>query len=289
LEEGVINPQTTFTCNGILWLPNHYMPEDSTQAQPFYCWQRAGHGQVNLDRGLALSCDIYFYQVGGGFPDRFEGLGLQRLGDYAHLFGFGQPTGIGLSGEASGLVPTERWKRETWDMNWVTGDTYNVSIGQGYILSTPLQLLNATAAVANGGILYRPRVVHQILNADDEVKEIAQPEVIRELPISSANMERVRQGMRDTVTWGTANRLDLGGMEAGGKTGTAEFPGERDEEGHLPTHAWFGGFAPYENPEIAVVVFIADGGQGALEAVPVAAEIMRHHFQIPEPTPIPAP
>lgn len=290
LEEGVITPRTTFTCGGIMWLPNQFFPNDPTQAQPFYCWRPAGHGVVNLRQGLMQSCDIYFYNVGGGFGD-FKGLGLTRLADYARQFGFGTPTGINLPGEVAGLVPSERWKRENYDANWVTGDTYNMSIGQGYILSTPLQLLNAVAAVANGGTLYRPQVVRQVVDLDGQVVRDYQPQVIRHLPISDGNIQLVREGMRAAVQAGTAIllELDLPQIHAAGKTGTAEFPGERDAEGHLPTHAWFGAFAPYENPEVAIVVFLADGGQGALEAVPVASKILRHYFQVPEPTPTPKP
>lgn len=290
LEEGVITPRTTFTCGGIMWLPNQFFPNDPTQAQPFYCWRPAGHGVVNLRQGLMQSCDIYFYNVGGGFGD-FKGLGLTRLADYARQFGFGAPTGINLPGEVAGLVPSERWKRENYDANWVTGDTYNMSIGQGYILSTPLQLLNAVAAVANGGTLYRPQVVRQVVDLDGQVVRDYQPQVIRHLPISDGNIQLVREGMRAAVQAGTAIllELDLPQIHAAGKTGTAEFPGERDAEGHLPTHAWFGAFAPYENPEVAIVVFLADGGQGALEAVPVASKILRHYFQVPEPTPTPKP
>ena len=187
------------------------------------------------------------------------------------------------------MIPTERWKRETWDMNWVTGDTYNIAIGQGYILSTPLQLLNAFAAVANGGTLYRPQVVHKIVDADGNMVSETQPEVIRRVPVSAANLDAVRRGMRASTTWGTAGALDkaLPMIHAAGKTGTAEYPGERDKEGRLPTHAWFGAFAPYENPEIAVVVFIAGGGQGATDGVPVAIEVLREYFKIPAPTPVP--
>lgn len=291
LEEGVISPQTTFTCEGIMWLPNEFLPDDPALAQPFYCWRKEGHGRVDLSKGLAYSCDIYFYQVGGGFLDAFEGLGLERLGHYSRAFGFGELTGIDLSGEVAGLVPTERWKREMWDANWVTGDTYNVSIGQGYILATPLQELNSVAALANGGTLYRPQVVKQVIDSEGAVVRTFVPEVIRELPVSDKNIQIVREGMRDAVQWGTAIllELDLPEIHAAGKTGTAEFPGERDEEGHLPTHAWFGGFAPFKNPEIAIVVFIADGGQGALESVPVASKVLRHYFQIPDPTPTPVP
>jgi penicillin-binding protein 2 len=284
LEEKVISPNTEFVCQGTLLLPNEFMPDDLSKAQKFYCWVPEGHGRVNLASALAYSCDIYFYQVGGGFKN-FIGLGLDRLTRYARQFGFGEATGIKLPGETAGLVPTERWKRKNWDANWVTGDTYNISIGQGYFLATPLQMLNATAAIANGGTLYRPQVVSRVVDAEGHTISQLQPEVIQRLSVSAENIQLVRQGMRAAATWGTSGALDqeLPSIRAAGKTGTAEFPGERDKEGHLPTHAWFAAFAPFEKPEIALVVFIAGGGQGALEAVPVASQVLRQYFHVPLP------
>jgi penicillin-binding protein 2 len=149
LQDGVITTGTMCTCRGVLLLPNKYYPDDLSKAQPFYCWNRAGHGTLNVVGALANSCNIFFYQATGGYEE-FEGLGIDRLGDYMRMFGFGEPTGIELSGEASGLVPNDRWKRQNYGESWTTGDTYNAAIGQGFVLSTPLQLLNATVAIANG-------------------------------------------------------------------------------------------------------------------------------------------
>jgi penicillin-binding protein 2 len=291
LEEGVVNRRTTLTCQGTLWLPNKYFPDDPELAQPFYCWIHKldrGHGSLNIIQGIAQSCDIFFYQVGGGFED-FEGLGLERLSEYANLFGLGQPTGIALPGEASGLVPTQKWKRINYAESWSTGDTYNVSIGQGFILVTPLQLLNATVAVANGGTLYRPQIVYQVTDAEGQVIRPFAPEVIRQVPVSKENLAMVREGMQAAVDWGTARQAQLEGVAVAGKTGTAEYPGPRDEEGHLPTHAWFTAFAPVQDPEIALVIFVAGGGEGTTTAVPIAAEILRYYFGIPEPQPTPTP
>ena len=291
LEEGVLNRRTTLTCQGTLWLPNKYFPDDPELAQPFYCWihkLNRGHGSLNIVQGIAQSCDIFFYQVGGGFED-FEGLGLERLSEYASLFGLGQPTGIALPGEESGLVPSKKWKRINYAESWATGDTYNVSIGQGFILVTPLQLLNATAAVANGGTLYRPQIVYQVTDAEGQVIRPFAPEVIRQVPVSEENLATVREGMQQAVEWGTARQAQLEGVEVAGKTGTAEYPGPRDEEGHLPTHAWFTAFAPVQEPEIALVIFVAGGGEGTTTAVPIAAEILRYYFGLPEPQPTPTP
>jgi penicillin-binding protein 2 len=290
LQEGVVTPEMQFTCEGTLWLPNKYFPDDPEQAQPFYCWihKWGKHGPVNFISGIAQSCDIYFYIVGGGFRE-FEGLGLERLADYAYLFGLGERTGIDLPGENAGLVPTRKWKRLTYSEIWVTGDTYNIAIGQGFLLGTPLQILNATAAVANGGTLYRPQIASRVTDAEGRTIRSFAPEVIRELPVSQENLALVREGLRAAVEWGTAMNAHLPWLSVAGKTGTAEYftdenkdgyP-DRDRQGNLPTHAWFTAFAPAENPEIALVVLVEGGGEGSDTAAPIAAQILQHYFPIP--------
>jgi penicillin-binding protein 2 len=292
LEEEVITPWTTITCpagSGILLLPNKYYPDNPALAQPFYCWTHEwgyGHGPMQFLSALAESCDIYFYLVGGGMLDQFEGLGLERLRTYAQAFGYGAPTGIDLPAEAAGLVPGEKWKRINYGERWTTGDTYNMSIGQGSVLATPLQVVQATAAVANGGTLYQPQIVYQFLDQDENVIRTQDPQVSSQLPISQENLALVRQGMRKAVTDGTAEWMAVGaGLEVAAKTGTAEFceayPECLDEDGTIATtHAWFTAFAPYKDPEIAVVVFIYGGGEGAVTAMPVVAEILNYYFQL---------
>ena len=292
LEEEVINRQTTLYCGGILWLPNRFYPEDPSMAQPFYCWiyhdWHGSHGALSIVSAIAQSCDIFFYQVGGGYRDRFQGLGEERLGYYAELFGFGSRLGIDLPGEAPGLIPDAKWKRVNYSESWVTGDTYNMAIGQGFVLATPLQILFATATVANGGTLYRPQLVREIIDSNDDVMQAIAPDVIRQVPISAETLALVRQGMRAAVgsPGGTAWALNVPGVAVAGKTGTAEFfvdrnkdglP-DRDREGNLPTHSWFTSFAPYDNPEIALTVFIDGGGEGSAAAVPIASEILTHYF-----------
>jgi penicillin-binding protein 2 len=282
LETGVIDTGTRLGCEGELLLPNRYFPNDREKAQTFKCWYEWGHGHLDILDAIALSCDIYFYQVGGGFED-FVGLGMDRLSEYARAFGLGAPTGIALPGESAGLIPDDQWKRVNYSQSWVTGDTYNAVIGQGFVLVTPLQLLNATSAIANGGTLYRPQVVKHVVDSEGYIIQGFVPEIIREIPISTQNVDIVRQGMRRAVTNGTAHRVNLEEVAVAGKTGTAEYPGPRDEEGHLPTHAWFTAFAPYEQPEIALVVFVSGGHAGAKVAVPIAARILRTHFGLPQP------
>ena len=315
LEEKVVDRNTHIFAPGVIWVPNQYAPYDLDLAQPFYCWNENGHGSIDIIHAIAHSCDIFFYEVAGGFSGwyvpggerigPFHGLGIKRLAEYARLFGFGEPTSIDLTGEAVGLVGDDRWKRQILGESWVTGDTYNMAIGQGFLLATPLQLLNAVAAIANGGTLYRPQVLLEVRDAEAGVVRPFAPQVIRELPISAENLALVQEGMRGAVDWGTAYRARLEGVEVAGKTGTAEFfidrdddgQEDRDEDGHLPAHAWFTAFAPYQDPEIALVVFV-DGGaskgppevlEGSQVAAPIAAEILRSYFGLPQPTPTPTP
>jgi len=286
LQDGVVTPDTVFVDEGVLWLPNKYFPDDPELAQPFYCWYREGHGRVDFIRAVAESCDVYFYQIAGGYePSGFEGLGLERLGYYSELFGLGSPTKIDLPGEAAGLVPTPKWKRLNYAETWVTGDTYNMGIGQGFVLSTPLQLLNATAAVANGGLLYQPYLVQEILDADGNVVETHQPTIIRDLldTINPEHLAQVQLGLEAVIAWGTGKDLDVPGVPVAGKTGTAEFcdsyPSCLDRDGRvLTSHAWFTAYAPARNPEIAVVVFVYGGGEGSAVALPIAGEILRYYF-----------
>jgi penicillin-binding protein 2 len=291
LEEGVITANSTFYCGGILWLPNRFYPGDPSLAQPFYCWihwSYGHHGSLSVVSALGRSCDIYFYQAGGGYRDQSQGLGEERLAQYAQLLGYGARSGIDLPGESTGLIANAKWKRVNYSESWVTGDTYNMSIGQGFVLATPLQVVNTTATVANGGILYRPQLVRQVIDGDGQVVRAFAPDIIRQVPVSSANLALVREGMRAAVAGpgATAWALNVPGVAVAAKTGTAEFfedrnkdgiP-DRDKEGHLPTHAWVTAFAPYEKPEIALVVFIYGGGEGSASAVPVAREIFNYYF-----------
>jgi penicillin-binding protein 2 len=292
LEEKVVTTETRLHCGGILWLPNRFYPEDPSLAQPFYCWiyhsTHSGHGTLGVISALSQSCDVFFYQVGGGYRTQFSGMGVDRLGYYAELFGLGARTGIDLPGEAPGLIPTTKWKRINYSESWVTGDTYNMAIGQGFVLATPLQMVNATAAIANGGTLYRPQIVREVTDGEGNIIQAFAPDVIRRLPISAENLNIVHQGMRGAVNdaWGTAWALRVPGVVVAGKTGSAEYfvdqnkdgLADRDREGNLPTHAWFVAFAPYDNPQIALVVFVSGGGEGSAAAVPVANEILNYYF-----------
>jgi len=207
-------------------------------------------------------------------------LGVTRIAEYARWFGLGQPTGIELPAEATGLVPTADWKRLTFGESWSTGDTYNLSIGQGFLQVTPLQMLNAVNAIANDGILYRPQIVHHVTDAEGNIVEPFEPEVIRRVPVSSENLALVRQGMEAAVAYGTAPKAQLEGIRVAGKTGTAQFCDDImcGVGFQAPEHAWFTAYAPAEAPEISVIVFLYNGGEGSVAAVPVAHDILAHYF-----------
>ncbi len=297
LAEGVITPRTIIADNGPIYLPNRFFPDDLTQAQKFVSWNHKlgiNHGPLNVVQAIGLSNDIFFYIIGGGFPDALQGLGNERMAKWMELFGFGDQTGIDLPGEVAAFIPDDQWKRINLAESWVTGDSYNMAIGQGYVLGTPLQVLVATSAVANGGYIVKPQLVQQMVDAEGGLQWQYEPVVRRELPVDKSLLRYVQQGMWAAVNepWGTAPNSQVSGVTVAGKTGTAEFCEYdpeiedctgRDAEGNLPFHAWFTAYAPYEDPEIAVVVFVYDGGEGSTIAAPVAQKILDYYFNGPPP------
>lgn len=303
LQEGVITPETTVTDAGPIYLPNRFYPNDMSLAQRFVSWNHKlgiSHGPINVVQALALSNDIFFYVIGGGYPQtNFEGLGISRLAKWTELFGYGPPTGIDLPGEVGAVVPDDQWKRQLYAESWTTGDSYNMSIGQGFVLATPLQVLVSTAAVANGGKIVQPQVVYQVTDANGGLQRDFTPIFTRELPLDDGLIEVIQEGMWSVVNapngTGYAVKLDNPDVVVAAKTGTAEYcdavpkednPEELDcryvdnpnGEDYLPTHAWMVAYAPYEAPEIAVVVFVYDGGEGSAVAAPVAKTILEAYF-----------
>lgn len=291
LQEDVLTAGTRFVCPGKIVVPNKYYPNDPGRAQPFYCWNQSGHGWLDVVGGLAHSCDIFFYNAGGGFEETgFEGLGVDGISQYARMFGFGELTGVELPAEVDGLVPSRTWKRLTVGESWSTGDTYNLSIGQGYLSVTPLQMLNAVNVVANGGTLYRPSIVHHVTDSEGEMEQPFEPDVVRALPIDEEYWSLVQQGMEGAVDYGTAPRAQIEGLRVAGKTGTAQFCDDIALEIGIcgvgleqPTHAWFAAYAPAEAPEVSVIVFLYNGGEGSVAAVPVAHDILEYYFRGPAP------
>ncbi len=281
LQEHVIDASTRLSTPGIIFIPNKFYPNDSSLAQPFFDWYKPGFGSLTVRDALTVSSDVFFYKVAGGeAPDYDSGLGEDRLAAYARLFGLGERSQIDLTGEAKGLVPDPTWKRKTIGDIWTIGDTYNMGIGQGFVLATPLQVANYTAVVANGGTLYKPQLVHAITDAEGKVLKTIEPQVLRKLPIDMQAFSIVREGMRGSATRGTGSQVNLAQVNVAAKTGTAEYYGPK-VDGHLPTHAWFTAFAPYDKPEIVVTVFVAGGGEGALVAGPVAGAMLRAYFGLP--------
>ncbi len=298
LQEGTLNLQTQYHCAGSIRVPT---VTDENGGNTYVCWLASGHGPISIEDAIAQSCDIFFYNVGapGQIPEgstqplhyyipgdshahNFEGLGIDLIDKYLRSsFGFGGPTGVELAGEASGVVPDAKWLFQSpLHEYWSVGDTINVSIGQGHVSCTPLQLACAHAAIANGGTYYRPRLVKQLRDADGQVYRDFQPEKRWQMAVDSAHVQAVRTGMRKTVSEGTAKgKFVLTGNDfpIAGKTGTAEF-GEMINGKYRRSHAWFAAWAPYDKPEIAVIVLIEKGGEGATYAVPVADAILAAHF-----------
>jgi penicillin-binding protein 2 len=239
LAEGIVRPETSFVSTGALRLANPYNPG---QYSVFTDWR--AHGIVDLTRALAVSSNVYFYYVGGGFGDQ-EGLGITRIEKYMRTFGFARTTGIILEGEQQGTVPSPTWKEETFptDPVWRIGDTYNTAIGQYGFLVTPLQVVRAVGALANNGLLLTPRI-------DTEHT----PYTARPIEMSTGHLQTVRAGMRRAVVEGTAKGLNVPYVNVAGKTGTAEVGVSKDH-----VHSWVMGFYPYEEPRYAFVVMMEHG------------------------------
>ena len=237
----------------------------------FFFGDWKAHGFTDMRAAIAVSSDVYFYSIGGGYGG-VEGLGIERIKSYAERFGYGTPSGIDVPGEADGFLPDPEWKRERFDERWYIGDDYNSSIGQGYVTATPLQILSATAAIANGGTLPVPRLVSHTRDGDGTTSMVGR-EVVRRDIVSDDMLRIVREGMRQTVTEGTAQSLTSLPLPVAGKTGTAQFGGEEK------THGWFVSFAPYDEPTIAMIVLIEGQGEETYNAVPVTRAVYEWYFR----------
>ncbi|MCX6719662.1 MAG: penicillin-binding transpeptidase domain-containing protein [Candidatus Staskawiczbacteria bacterium] len=263
LQEKLISPDKQINDIGYITVPSQYDPN--------VVYKYSGvtpHGWVDMRKALAVSSNIYFYTVGGGYGDQ-KGLGPTRIKKYLSLFGWGQQTGIDLPGEFSGFIPDPAWKKATKGASWVDGDTYNLSIGQSDLQVTPLQLATAYCAIANGGTLYKPQIVKSITG----VKEFS-PKITRSNFIDADNLQIVREGMRDGVnkSYGGSAMLNDLPVAVASKTGTAEI----GVANHY--NVWSSVFAPYENPEIVLVVTVENvNGFGAV-TLPVAHDVLNWYF-----------
>ena len=273
LEENLINPKQKVLCRGIYYLGR----------KPFGCWRAGGHGRINLEQAIVQSCDVYFYQLG-------KKLGINQMAHYANLLGLGLKSGIELDNEKSGLIPTSFWKEKIKKEKWNPGDTLNASIGQGYVLVTPLQSALLAMVIANQGKLWKPQIARKLVNEKGEIKELV-PQLVHQINFASSTWEKIKKAM-----WGVVNQRKgtaywtarSSKIEIAGKTGTAqvvrgkEFKGKKLEEipEQFRDHAWFIAFAPFDHPQIAVSVVVENAGHGSTGAAPLAKKIIEKYFEI---------
>ena len=335
LNEGVVTPDQIIKTPPKIEITEKYYANDPGNAREFIDWNEAGFGQLDFVHGLAHSSNVYFYKLGGGYEDEVPdgGLGICRLGTYAAALGYGDAPGVGLPDEEDGLIPDPTWKRINHAESWSSGDTYITSVGQGYVLATPLQVLLSAAIIANDGAYMQPTLIREIMDPEGNVVnmwqdadgniydqpvegarqvspfvgnlnwDITKDPVIQEFgettirgcePIIGSTkivepwvVEKVQEGMRLAVTEGTLkDRFENATISAAGKTGTAEYCDQYALAknlcipGNWPSHAWTVAYAPYENPEIAVVAFVYSGGEGSSVAGPIVRRILEAYFEL---------
>ena len=270
LESGAIKPETRFFCAGKMFLGSH----------PFHCWKHSGHGYLDVVQALQHSCDIFFYETA-------QKVGIEKIADMARRLGLGEKIGIGLDNEKAGLIPDKAWKQKRYKEPWHPGETLISGIGQGYILTTPLQLVTMMARLVNGGYEVKPTFLRV---SEEEQKNI------KKINLSPIYLDIVKEGMFNVVNvpGGTAymSRFDYNGMKMGGKTGTTQVRRislkERQtgilKESELPwrlrNHALFVGYAPHNNPKYAVVVLVEHGGGGSSVAAPIASKLLQEALKL---------
>jgi penicillin-binding protein 2 len=263
-----VTPYDGVVCKGVIHLGRW----------PKRCHKRSGHGFVALNESLAASCDVYYYRLG-------QRLTPEVMAEWARRFGLGKRTGIDLPFvEARGIVPTPKWKEQSKRGRWVGGDTVDYAIGQSMLGCTPLQMCNVAAAIGNGGTLYRPQLVRSITSFNAENKPVVtrtlQPEVIGKLNLKPSTLSALVRGMESVMErGGTAASSSIPGLRIAGKTGTSQIK----RRGEMKLNAWFIGFAPVENPKIAVCVFVEEAGHGGEVAAPIARKIIARYLNLNVP------
>jgi penicillin-binding protein 2 len=279
LESGIITPDTQFTCTGVYPYGN----------RDFRCWKEEGHGTLSLHRAIVESCDIYFYQLG-------LKVGVERMAHYANEFGLGRKTGIPLPHEKPGCVPSPSWKKKNWGVPWYTGETLSLSIGQGYLNATPLQLLVLISAIANGGKLYLPQVVERVENIYGNILKEYLPTETGEANVSERTLHFIQEALLGAVNepHGTGGSAALKGIKIAGKTATAQvvkMPEDfsKGDMDRMPLkfrdHAWFVAYAPFEDPQIAIVVLVEHGGFGSEVAAPIAKKVIEKYLSLESTSP----
>ncbi len=309
LNERVVTPEQKLNDPGEIVVQEKTLLGSPGRQLPLVCWNRNGHGEMDWLHGVANSCDVYFYKIGGGYaPDGVKGLNIWRLGQYARALGYGARSGIELPGEASGLIPDPDWKRINQGESWTLGDTYIASMGQGTILATPLQVLISSSVLGNNGRYMQPTLIHDMLDPEGNVVrpfvprlkwDITKDPVIKVYDDNNLDtgqtkivepwvVQLAKQALRLVVTDGTAKAVWEGSQitNSAGKTGTAEYCDDIANKkglcirGSWPTHAWYFGYAPFDDPEIAVVAFVYNGGEGASMAAPIVRQVIEGYYQL---------
>ncbi|MBP8699653.1 MAG: penicillin-binding protein 2 [Syntrophorhabdaceae bacterium] len=253
LNSGIINERTSFSCRGGFPFGNRV----------FKCWKKGGHGAVSVHRGIVESCDVFFYNVG-------LKLGIDRIHEIAEEIGLGRATGIDLPSEKNGLVPSSEWKKKTYGQPWYEGETLSVSIGQGAVWLTPVQLLQLSVFVANEGVTFKPQIVNRIVSPEGKIIKTFEPVMKTNVKIKKDVIKIIKDGMRGVVNEpsGTAYGSRIQTINMSGKTGTAQSVGEKGK--NLGDHAWFIAYAPAEEPAVAISVLAEYGGHGSSAAAPIA-------------------
>jgi len=316
LNEGVVTPEQIIKAPPKIVVEEKFSANElNPRPREFVDWNKAGFGEIDFVNGLANSSNVYFYKLGGGYEDEVpEGLGICRLGTYARALGYGDFPGIELPLVENGLIPDPTWKRINQGENWSSGDTYIASVGQGFVIATPLQVLLSASTIANDGVLMRPTILEEIQDSEGNLIKSFLPDQVRDIttepvidvfddPTSPGGceskltgekktvepwvIEKVQEGMRMAVINGTlADEFENVNISAAGKTGTAEYCDTYANDknlcipGNWPTHAWTTAYAPYEDPEIAVVAFVYNGGEGASVAAPIVRQLLEAYFEI---------
>jgi penicillin-binding protein 2 len=278
LESGIINPDTQMTCTGIYSYGN----------RDFRCWKEGGHGTISLHQAIVESCDIYFYQVG-------LKVGVDLIAQYANEFGLGRITGISLPHEKPGIVPSTSWKKRSSGIPWYSGETLSLAVGQGYLSTTPIQLLSLISTIANGGKLYLPQVVERVENVYEGVLKEYPPVEKGRVNVSERTLRIIQEALMGVVNepHGTGWACALNEEKVAGKTGTAQVvripqnfaKGDMEK---MPLkfrdHAWFVAYAPFEDPRISIAVIVEHGGFGATAAVPIAKKVIEKYLSDASPS-----
>lgn len=266
LKEGVVTPSTIIFANGSISVKSEV---DPNVFYTFRDWKV--HGWTDIKKAIANSVDVYFYALGGGYGN-IKGLGIDRISNYIKSIGADVKTGIDLPGEAAGFVPSKEWKKKTQKESWYVGDTYNISIGQGDLVVTPIWLNTFIGAIANGGDLMQPYVVNEVRDVSGKLVKKNEPHILNRMPFDQATMDIVRQGMRETILSGTASLLQDVPVALAAKTGTAQVFGRG-------LNSLFTVFGPYDHPKVVMTVLVENINQSQGLAIKVANDFLLWYFK----------